>query len=230
VDLENRIIAVSRAVEETKGYRGIKAPKTERGLRAFKIDEALAGLLAAHREKQERLVAGLPDRAKVDLSLIKLPAGALLFPGGEGTDLTKLRDGRAVSRTFKKRAIALGLPATLRLHDLRGSCDGVARRWSIAACRSRANRTRSCCASAELRQTDQEGRCCGSGRNRISVGQSIGTEITLGPIWVLALSCFDFVLVGAIKVRYRIYCQIPWQEWRDSNPQPPVLETGALAD
>ncbi len=20
----------------------------------------------------------------------------------------------------------------------------------------------------------------------------------------------------------------PWQEWRDSNPQPPVLETGAL--
>jgi hypothetical protein len=21
-----------------------------------------------------------------------------------------------------------------------------------------------------------------------------------------------------------------WQEWRDSNPQPPVLETGALAD
>jgi hypothetical protein len=20
-----------------------------------------------------------------------------------------------------------------------------------------------------------------------------------------------------------------WQEWRDSNPQPPVLETGALA-
>src|SRR6266481_976811 len=22
----------------------------------------------------------------------------------------------------------------------------------------------------------------------------------------------------------------PWQEWRDSNPQPPVLETGALAN
>jgi hypothetical protein len=21
-----------------------------------------------------------------------------------------------------------------------------------------------------------------------------------------------------------------WQEWRDSNPQPPVLETGALAN
>jgi hypothetical protein len=23
-------------------------------------------------------------------------------------------------------------------------------------------------------------------------------------------------------------CQEKWQEWRDSNPQPPVLETGAL--
>jgi hypothetical protein len=22
---------------------------------------------------------------------------------------------------------------------------------------------------------------------------------------------------------------VSWQEWRDSNPQPPVLETGALA-
>jgi hypothetical protein len=25
------------------------------------------------------------------------------------------------------------------------------------------------------------------------------------------------------------YLLNPWQEWRDSNPQPPVLETGALA-
>src|SRR5579864_7273663 len=24
--------------------------------------------------------------------------------------------------------------------------------------------------------------------------------------------------------------QMGWQEWRDSNPQPPVLETGALAN
>ena len=25
-------------------------------------------------------------------------------------------------------------------------------------------------------------------------------------------------------------CRKIWQEWRDSNPQPPVLETGALAN
>ena len=39
-------------VEETKGYRGTKAPKTERGIRAFKIDDGLAGMLTAHREKR----------------------------------------------------------------------------------------------------------------------------------------------------------------------------------
>jgi integrase len=57
--------------------------------------------------------------------LIRLPVGALLFPGGDGTDLTKLRDGRAVSRNFKRRAIKLGFPAALRLHDLRGSHETV---------------------------------------------------------------------------------------------------------
>lgn len=82
VDLDKRIIAVSLAVEEAKGYRGVKAPKTERGGRTFKIDDGLAGLLAAHREKQQRLVAGLPDLVDADVSLIKLPAGALLFQAG----------------------------------------------------------------------------------------------------------------------------------------------------
>src|SRR6266446_605573 len=125
VDLDNRIIRVCRAVEDTKGYRGIKAPKTARGNRVFKIDDGLASILAAHREKQQRLVAGLPDSAEVDLSLIRLPAGALLFPGGDGTDLTKLRCGRAVSRTFKRKMLKLGFPAALRLHDLRGSHEPV---------------------------------------------------------------------------------------------------------
>jgi integrase len=125
VDLDNKIIRVCRAVEDVKGYRGIKAPKTERGIRVFKIDDGLASMLAAHREKQQRLVAGLPDGAEVDLSLIRLPTGALLFPGGNGTDLTKLRCGRAVSRNFKRRAIELGFPANLRWHDLRGSHETV---------------------------------------------------------------------------------------------------------
>jgi integrase len=121
IDLDKRIIAVSRAVEETKGYRGVKAPKTERGIRTFRIDGGLAGLLAAHREKQQHLIAGLPDNVDADVSLIKLPTGALLFPGGNGTDLTKLRDGRALSRTFKKKMLKLRFPPNLRWHDLRAS-------------------------------------------------------------------------------------------------------------
>jgi hypothetical protein len=34
---------------------------------------------------------------------------------------------------------------------------------------------------------------------------------------------------GQSKSRRGINPLIFWQEWRDSNPQPPVLETGALA-
>jgi integrase len=37
------------------------------------------------------------------------------------TDLTRLRDARAVSRAFERRILKMGFPATLRLHDLRGS-------------------------------------------------------------------------------------------------------------
>ena len=124
-DLQSRVIAITRAIEDTKGYRGIKAPKTERGIRTFRIDDALAALLAAHRERQQRLVAGIPDGVEAAVSLIKLPPGALLFPGGDGTDLTKLRGGRAVSRLSKARMVKLGFPATLRLHDLRGSHETV---------------------------------------------------------------------------------------------------------
>jgi integrase len=122
-DLDNRVIAVTRAIEDLKGYRGVKAPKTERGIRTFRIDEGLADLLKAHRRKQQQLVAGVPDGVDVDLSLVKLPADALLFPSG--TKLTKLRCGRAVSRMFKTRIVKLGFPATLRLHDMRGSHETV---------------------------------------------------------------------------------------------------------
>jgi integrase len=121
VDLENRVIAITRAVEETKGHRGVKAPKTERGIRTFKIDDGLAQLLTAHRAKQQRMIAGVPDGFEADVSLIKLPAVALVFPGGDGTDLNKLRDGRAVSRTFKRRILEIGFPPNLRWHDMRGS-------------------------------------------------------------------------------------------------------------
>ena len=63
-------------------------------------------------------MSGVPDAAKVDLSLIKLPNGALIFPSPAG--LTRPRDPHAVTRGFVRRARKLGFPK-LRFHDLRGT-------------------------------------------------------------------------------------------------------------
>jgi integrase len=112
-------------VEETKKFgRGTKEPKTLRGRRTIAIDDGLLALLKAEHEKHRRLHAGIPDRVEVDLSLIRLPEGALVFPGGEGADLTQLRDVNAVTRAFKRRARKLGFPK-LRFHDLRASHETI---------------------------------------------------------------------------------------------------------
>jgi integrase len=121
LSIENRTLTIARALEATKAHgRGIKGPKTVRGFRTIVIDDSLINLLVAEREKHRRLLAGVPDDTTVDLSLVRLPDGALMFPGGDGTKLTELRNERTVSQTFKARARRLGLPK-LRFHDLRGS-------------------------------------------------------------------------------------------------------------
>lgn len=69
-------------------------------------------------------MAGVPDGAAVDLSLVKLPAGALMFPNppgpGESFSFTKLRNPRNTTKEFVRKAAGLGF-AGLRLHDLRGT-------------------------------------------------------------------------------------------------------------
>jgi integrase len=121
-----KTLRIERAVEHTKehGFQ-IKGPKTERGKRTIEIDPDLVALLLAERERHLRMVAGVPDGAVVDLSLVKLPVGALMFPcppaGDEDFSFTKLRRPRDVTRGFKQRAAKLGFPAKLRLHDLRGT-------------------------------------------------------------------------------------------------------------
>jgi integrase len=125
ISFEQKTLTISRAVEETKKHgRKTKDPKTERGKRTIELGAGLVELLAAERERHLRLVAGIPAGASLDLSLVKLPAGALVFPGGNGTDLTKLRAGRAVSRNFKARVRKLGFPK-MRFHDLRGSHETI---------------------------------------------------------------------------------------------------------
>jgi integrase len=112
-------------LEQTKEQRiTLKEPKTARGKRTFKIDDDLLALLLAEREKHLRFVAGIPDRAPVDLSLVKLPEEALMFPNqpgpGEPLSLTKPRNPRNTTKVIMQKFAKLGFP-DLRLHDLRGT-------------------------------------------------------------------------------------------------------------
>jgi integrase len=69
-------------------------------------------------------MAGVPDGAAVDLSLVKLPPGALIFPSMTDTDFTRLRDPTSVTKQFRRHARRLGFP-TLRFHDLRGTHETI---------------------------------------------------------------------------------------------------------
>jgi integrase len=90
----------------------------------FTIDDDLISLLCIERAKAQRIHAGVPDGADVDLSLVKLPDDALMFPGppaaGESFSLTRLRPPNNTTKEFLRRAALLGFP-DLRLHDLRGT-------------------------------------------------------------------------------------------------------------
>ena len=125
LDPVNKTLRIERAVEETDkhGLR-IKVPKTERGKRTITIDDDLIALLLREREKHLRIEAGIPDRAgPVDLSLVSLPPGALMFPNppsGAALSFTKLRQPRGLTKEFARKAKALGFRG-LRFHDLRGS-------------------------------------------------------------------------------------------------------------
>ena len=120
-DAANKTLRIERAIEEIKAGRSFKAPKTERGTRTITIDDDLVALLTAEHEKHLRIMAGVSDVDTVNLSLIKLPEGALMFPSPAGElDLIRPRDPHAVTRGFVRRSRKLGFKG-LRFHDLRGS-------------------------------------------------------------------------------------------------------------
>ncbi len=120
IDAAAKTLRIARAAEETKAYgRRLKAPKTARGTRTIAVDDGLLALLADIRGTHRQLVAGVPDGATADLSLVKLPDAALVFPA-PGADLCRLRNVSAVTRTFQRHVHKLGF-GHLRLHDLRGS-------------------------------------------------------------------------------------------------------------
>ncbi len=122
VDLDAGTISITRSVEDTKRHgRRIKTPKSRRGIRKITIDSGLVALLRKERERAARLVAGVPAAAQVDLSLIRLPDSALIFPALPGTDPAAIRNPRSITAMFGRLALRFGFPDALRFHDLRAS-------------------------------------------------------------------------------------------------------------
>jgi integrase len=124
LDVSARTLRIERAIDMTKLHGlGLKGPKAERGKRTIAIDGGLVALLVAERERHRRLQAGVPDGVDIDLSLVRLPADALMFPaspaGGEFS-FSALREPRRITEQFTRKAAKLGFPG-LRLHDLRGT-------------------------------------------------------------------------------------------------------------
>jgi integrase len=124
LDPEKKTLRIERAWEPTKkfGLR-LKPPKTARGLRTIHLDDATVAMLLSLRETHQRLSAGIPDGAEVDLSLIRLPSDSLIFPNppepGEDFSFTTPRIPRSVSQAFARKAGSLGFGST-KFHDLRG--------------------------------------------------------------------------------------------------------------
>ena len=125
LDFEKKTLRIERTWEQTKkfGLR-LKPPKTKRGLRTIELDDAAVAMLVKETERHQRIMTGIPDGAGgVDLGLVRLPAGALIFPAtpepGEDFDLTKPRNPRNFSKEFARKADLLGFGRT-RFHDLRG--------------------------------------------------------------------------------------------------------------
>ena len=119
LDVAKKTLRIERALEETKthGLR-FKGPKRDSHKRTITIDDDLLALLLAERDNHLRLVAGVPDGTAVNLSLIKLPDGALMFPN-LAVDFVTPRLPRQLSTAFIRKAKSLGFD--LCFHDLRGS-------------------------------------------------------------------------------------------------------------
>ena len=119
-----KTLRIVRALTEVKAKPGerrirkVKATKSVAGVRTITLDDGLVAALLAEYDRHRRIIAGISAADDIDLSLVKLPERALIFPALE-KGLCELRDANAVTRTFQRKARkVLGIPK-LRLHDLR---------------------------------------------------------------------------------------------------------------
>ena len=88
------------------------------------LDDGSVAMLLQLRETHQRLRAGIPDGVEVDLSLVKLPDDALIFPNppshGEDFSFSEPRLPQSFSVQFAKQAAKLGFP-DFHFHHLRGT-------------------------------------------------------------------------------------------------------------
>jgi integrase len=125
LDVEKKALRVERALEVTKKFgTRFKSPKTKRGLRAIALDDVSLAILLKEKERHLRIRAGIPDGVEVDLSLVRLPEDALIFPAlpppGGDFSFTTPRNPRNFSKEFARRAKRLGF-AGFTFHHLRGT-------------------------------------------------------------------------------------------------------------
>jgi integrase len=123
LDAQHKTLRVERAWEHTKkDGMVLKAPKTARGKRTIDIGDDLVALLLRERDTHKRIMAGIPDGAEINLTMVKLPTDALIFPAapqrGQDVDLAKPRDPRNLSKEFRRRARKLGF-RDFTFHHLR---------------------------------------------------------------------------------------------------------------
>src|SRR5262249_53879097 len=124
LNAEAKTLTISRAFEQTKkhGIR-VKQPKTKRGLRTISLDDATIAMLLTEKERLQRVHANVPEGATVDLSLIRLPADAWMFPAqpqpGKDPSLVAKRDPRNFTLRFREHCRKIGREGT-RFHVLRG--------------------------------------------------------------------------------------------------------------
>jgi integrase len=124
LDVEAKTLRIERAFEQTAkhGIR-VKPPKTKRGKRTITLDDATIAMLLAEKERLQRIHASVPEGAIVDLSLVRLPKDAWMFPAqpqpGPDPSLVAKRDPRNFTLRFRAHCKKIGREGT-RFHLLRG--------------------------------------------------------------------------------------------------------------
>jgi integrase len=131
LDKAKKTIRIARSLERTTKFGlAFKEPKSSRSNRTIVIEDELLRILCGLHDKHLRIKAGVPDGVPVNLSLVKLPEDALMFPSpgsipGASFSFTQPRDPGNVTEKFIRRATKLGFKG-MRFHDLRGTAITIA--------------------------------------------------------------------------------------------------------